>query len=43
MSRQNVILLGIGSHYFVVAYGKGWSYYDSVEHLVVYVAVEMFH
>lgn len=32
-----------GTDNLVVGYGKGRIYHDSAEHLVVYVAVQMFH
>ena len=36
-------LITDGADYLVVGYGKGRGYHDSAEHLVVYVAVQMFH
>ena len=29
--------------YLVVGYGEGRVYHDSAEHLIVYIAVKMFH
>ena len=36
-------LITDGADYLVVGHGKGRVYHDSAEHLVVYVAVQMFH
>lgn len=41
--KQGCYLIADGTDYLVVGYGKGRVYHDSAEHLVVYVAVEMFH
>ena len=36
-------LITDSTDYLVVGYGKGRIYHDPAEHLVVYVAVQMFH
>ena len=36
-------LIADGTDHLVVGHGKRRIYHDSAEHLVVYVAVEMFH
>ena len=36
-------LIADGTDYLVVGYGEGRVYHDSAEHLIVYVAVQMFH
>ena len=41
--KTGCCLIADSTDYLVFGYGKGRVYYDSSEHLVVYVAVEMFH
>ena len=36
-------LIADGTDYLVIGYGKGRVYYDSTEHLVMYVPIQMFY